>query len=162
MARRGAQLATDLLLDELRADLDRAAIRDLMLRYAAGLDRRDFAMVRACFTEDVQAEYSGRVLDPGVDAIIAYVSGLTELRASMHVVANVLVELRGGTASSETYTVAYLVDARDGDEVIHVRGLRYRDELVREDGGWLIRRRVHTPEWMHSARGLPPVMQRDR
>jgi hypothetical protein len=148
---------------ELRAELDRAAIRELMLRYAAGLDRRDFAMVRDCFTTDARAEYSGRVLEPGVDAIIAHVSGIAALRCSMHVVANVLIELRGDEAESETYTytVAYLAEARDGTEMIHVRGLRYRDELVRDpERGWLIRRRVHTPELMFNAEGLPPVMRR--
>ena len=32
--------------------LDRAAIRDVLLRYARGVDRRDLAMVRACFMPD--------------------------------------------------------------------------------------------------------------
>jgi hypothetical protein len=151
------------LPDELRAELDRAAIRELMLRYAAGLDRRDFAMVRACFTTDAHASYSGTELDPGVDAIIAYVRSISALRSSMHVVCNVLVELRGDTASSETYTVAYLSDVREGGEVILVRALRYRDELVRDAGaGWLIHRRVHIPEMMFTAEGLPAVMHPER
>jgi hypothetical protein len=154
---------TDVAVDELRAVLDRAAIREVMLQYAAGLDRRDFAMVRACFTEDVSAEYSGSQLAPGVDAIIAHVRGVSALRSTMHVVANVVVELRGDTASSETYTLACLADARGGDEVILMRGLRYRDELVRDpERGWLIRRRVHIPEWMFNAEGLPPVLRRER
>jgi hypothetical protein len=153
----------DVAADELRAELDRAAIREVMLRYAAGLDRRDFAMVRACFTPDACAEYSGKQLDPGVDAIIDYVRGVSALRSSMHVVANILVELRGDTASSETYTVAYLADTRDSGEVIMVRPLRYRDELVRDgDAGWLIRRRVHIPEMMFTAEGLPPILHRER
>jgi hypothetical protein len=151
------------LPDELRAELDRAAIREVMFRYAAGLDRRDFAMVRACFTTDARASYNGIELDPGVDAIVAYVRSISALRSSMHVVSNVLVELRGDTASSETYTVAYLAAARDGGEDILVRALRYRDELVRDAGaGWLIHRRAHIPEMMFTAEGQPAVMHRER
>ena len=136
--------------------LDQAAIRDVQIRYATGLDRRDFAMVRACFTEDAQASYNGVQLDPGVDAIVAYVRAVADLRATMHSVTNVVVDLDGDAAEVETTTVAHLVrEDEGGAQTIIVRGLQYRDRMVRRDGAWLIARRVHTPVWMYEVPGLP-------
>ncbi|HXA30332.1 MAG TPA: nuclear transport factor 2 family protein [Candidatus Angelobacter sp.] len=146
----------DIQAGELREALDRAAIREVQLRYATGLDRRDFAMVRACFTEDAQASYNGRALDPGVDAVVAYVRAVEALRSTMHSVTNVVADLADGSAEVETTTVAYLVrDDGNGAQTIIIRGLRYRDRMVRRDGTWLIQHRVHAPEWMHEVAGQP-------
>jgi hypothetical protein len=137
---------------------DRAAIREVQLRYATGLDRRDFAMVRACFTEDAQASYNGIALDPGADAIVAYVRAVEDLRSTMHAVANVVADFADGAADVETTTVAYLVAEAEGDPgapTIVVRGLRYRDRMVRRHGEWLIEHRVHAPEWMYQVAGQP-------
>ena len=142
---------------ELRDALDRAAIREVQTRYATGLDRRDWNMVRACFTDDAQASYNGAALQPGVEAIVEYVRAVASLRSTMHAVSNVVAEVDGDTAQCETVTVAYLV--RDGDgggpPVIIVRGLRYHDRMVRRDGRWLIADRVHAPEWMHEVHAQP-------
>jgi hypothetical protein len=120
-------------------------------RYAAGLDRRDWDMVRACFTAGAQASYNGVVLQPGIEPIIEYVRALEALRSSMHAVSNVVADVDGDSAVVETVTVAYLV--RDGEAgaapAIIIRGLRYHDRMVRDGGRWLIAHRVHAPEWMH-------------
>jgi hypothetical protein len=142
---------------ELRDALDGAAIREVQTRYAAGLDRRDWDMVRACFTPDAQASYNGTALQPGVDAIIEYVRAVARLRSTMHAVSNVVADLDGDTAQCETVTVAYLVrDGEDGGSpLIIIRGLRYHDRMVRLDGRWLIAHRVHAPEWMHEVTAQP-------
>jgi SnoaL-like domain len=142
---------------ELRTALDGAAIREVQTRYAAGLDRRDWGMVRACFTEDVRASYNGVALQPGVEAVVEYVRAVAALRSTMHAVSNVVADLDGDGASVETVTVAYLVrDGADGDApVMIIRGLRYRDRMVRRDGRWLIAERVHAPEWMHEVTAQP-------
>jgi hypothetical protein len=141
---------------ELRDATSRAAIREVQLRYAAGLDRRDFAMVGRCFTEDAQASYNGVALEPGVDAIVAYVRSVAALRSTMHSVTNVVADVDGESADVETTTVAYLVRQDDaGAQTIIIRGLRYRDRMVRRDGTWLIGHRVHAPEWMYEVAGQP-------
>jgi hypothetical protein len=142
--------------DDLRDALDRAAIREVQLRYATGLDRRDFAMVRACFTEDAQATYNSLALEPGVDAIVAYVRSVEALRSTMHSVTNVVADIDGDSAAVETATVAYLVREDDaGAQTIIIRGLRYRDRMVRRDDTWLIQHRLHAPEWMYEVAGQP-------
>jgi ketosteroid isomerase-like protein len=140
----------------IRDQLDRAAVREAMVRYADALDRRDFDAVRACFTEDAQASYNGEALAPGADAIVTYVRQLEGLQSSMHSVTNVVVEVDGDTANADSACIAHLVQrAGNGDLTILVRGLRYRDRLVRRDGAWLVQHRVHHAEWMHTVPGMP-------
>ena len=44
--------------DEL---LEKAAIRETLLRYAAGIDRRDWDLMLSCFTEDVWAIFQATI-----------------------------------------------------------------------------------------------------
>jgi hypothetical protein len=130
---------------------DREAITEVLIRYAHGLDQRDWTLVESCFTVDAQAEYSGTVLQPGVQAIVDYVSGVARLDATMHFIGNVLIDLSGDTAHSECYAIANLVDGGN----VKVRGLRYSDDLVRWADSWKIRKRVHRAIWMYEAASLP-------
>ena len=43
----------------LQTLLDRAEIRDVMARYARGLDRRDFDLAASCFTDAAVADHGG-------------------------------------------------------------------------------------------------------
>ena len=54
--------------------LEKAAIRETLLRYAAGIDRRDWDLMLSCFTEDVWAIFQGNDLGRGRDKILAYIN----------------------------------------------------------------------------------------
>jgi ketosteroid isomerase-like protein len=138
----------------------RAAITDVLARYAQGLDDRDFAAVGRCFTEDAQATFSGLVLAPGRDAIVAHVAGLATLAASTHLLGLPLIDLapHGSSAVVTTTAVAHLVADADRGPV-RTRGLRYRDVFVLGET-WQISERVHRVDWMVEQPavplGLPP------
>jgi SnoaL-like domain len=136
---------------------DRAAILDVLVRYAYGLDRRDFDMVLDCFDKDASAEYAGEVLAPGADAIIRYArERLPAFRSTMHVITNVTVDFGGhDLATTECYCTAYLVQAADSGERVLIRGLRYVDQFVRRDGRWRITDRRHLPQWMAALPTVP-------
>ncbi len=134
-------------LAELR---ERAAIRDLMIRYAAGLDRRDFDLVASTFTQDALAVYSGVAVGPGIDKIIAHVRGLQNSKRSTHHMGHQTVEVNGDQAKSETYATAHVVFTSDGKDMLRTRGLRYVDDLVRVDGNWLVASRQHVVDWERS------------
>ena len=142
----------------IRSLLDRAAIGDVILRYAQCLDRRTFEQLRGCFTADAQATYSGVDLEPGVDHIITHVSRLSATLATTHVMGPSLIERDGDGADVLTPAIVYIDDIEAGVETVRTRGLRYQDRFVRVDGGWLIRRRVHTVDWMYSSPGRPTTM----
>jgi 3-phenylpropionate/cinnamic acid dioxygenase small subunit len=127
----------------LQALLDRAAIHDLLLRYARGVDRRDLALVASCFTPD--CAYEGALGRGSIgDALALLEVAMGRYERTLHFVGNQLVELDGDRARSETYAVAYhgLPGGR-----LYVTAVRYLDELVRHDGGWRIARRTVTREW---------------
>jgi SnoaL-like domain len=130
----------------LRALLDRAAIHDLLLRYARGVDRRDLPLVASCFTPD--ASYDG-ILGKGgvVDALAALGRAMARYEGTMHFLGNQTIELAGDRARSETYCVAHHRPSSAEGSGSRVVAVRYLDELVRVGGGWLICARVVKREW---------------
>ena len=86
--------------------------------------------MRSCFAPDVQAEYAGVVLDPGVDALIEHVSIVSTFVGSMHFVGNVVADVDGDEAHSTCRCVAYVLrETRDGVRLF-MRGLTYEDRWV--------------------------------
>lgn len=126
---------------------DRAEIESVLIRYATGLDRRDFDLVRSCFHDDVRAEYSGVALDPGVSAVIAHVRIIGNYVSSLHFIGNVEIQISAGAATSSCRAVAYLVDDRAAEPRLYMRSLTYRDRLLDTDAGWRIIERVHSVDW---------------
>lgn len=123
-------------------------IRGVCLRYCRGIDRRRFDIVRECYHPDATDEHGDFV--GGVDAFIAHAqASLERFESTMHFVGNILVEVDGDHARSESYTVAMHRrgawaerPARD-----HLVGLRYVDDFERRDGTWRIAARVCVFEW---------------
>jgi 3-phenylpropionate/cinnamic acid dioxygenase small subunit len=127
---------------------DRTDITDVLVRYATGIDRRDWALFRTCWAEDIDANY-GRGIGHfhSADEITNY---MTEAHADMgptwHRLSNFSIEVDGDTATARTYLHAVLnVDKGDSDRWMEVMG-HYDDLLVRSAAGWKIqRRRVGRP-----------------
>lgn len=132
---------------------DELAIRDVLHRYAWGLDNGDFEMQRACFTEDVEAEYGGHRLPRGVESILKLNRGIAGFVSTMHHAGTtVLLSLGGDAAETEHYSIAYLLEqGGDGGHVLTARGVVYSDRWRREAGAWRIRHRVHQVRWSSRA-----------
>jgi 3-phenylpropionate/cinnamic acid dioxygenase small subunit len=133
--------------------LDRAAIRDVLLRYARGVDRRDLAMVRACFTPE--CGYEGTLARGTIaDALASLEERLGRYAGTMHLMGNQLITVDGDTATSETSCVAYHRLA--GNAADFVTGVRYLDDFVRDGDHWRIRRRAVRLDWQrHDGVALP-------
>ena len=128
------------------SDDERAATQDIaevLVRYATGIDRRDWELFRTCFTPDVLAEYEG--LDPwnSVDEITeSMTSSHADMGHTMHQLANLAISVDGDTATARSYVDAVLM-AADGSAGLNPRGF-YDDELVRTSDGWRIAHRRFT------------------
>lgn len=132
----------------VRALLDRAAVHEVMLRYARGVDRRDLDEVAACFTPD--AVYDGALSGSTIgDALARLREVMERYTSTLHFVGNVVVELAGDTAACETYAIAYH-RLRAAPRQQRVVAVRYLDALERREGRWLIVRRVVRREWERS------------
>ena len=122
---------------------DEHDIAKVLLRYATGIDRRDWELFRTCFTEDVVAEYEG--IDPwrGVDEITeSMITSHADMGHTMHRLSNLAITVDGDTAMARSYVDAILM-AADGQTGLNPRGF-YDDELVRTPNGWRIARRRFT------------------
>ena len=131
--------------------LDKAAIRETLLRYARGIDRRDWPTMLSVFTDDVHAVFQGVDLGRGkqniVDSITASAS-VYAILSSVHALNNMHIDVDGDTATAETTGIGYMTYDSDQGPMLRMRSLRYRDRLVRGgDGQWRIAERVLTNDW---------------
>lgn len=126
---------------------DEEQIRELLYRYARGVDRRDWDLVRSCYQADAtdwHGQYRG-----GVDGLVAQMRERhARIDSSMHFISNVLIEVCGDTATSEAYCQAYLRSpGAPGRATTRTVRCRYLDRLERRDDAvWRIAERVVTYE----------------
>jgi 3-phenylpropionate/cinnamic acid dioxygenase small subunit len=134
-------------MDEINAWVAKSAISELIARYAALNDAGDWDGVAALYTDD------GRMSRPTApdDFIAGRIAILAAfrsrpLRATRHIVANVLVTLEGESNARATSQILLFtgVSAGEGLPVQSATPLvgTYRDRLTRTDQGWrLVERR---------------------
>lgn len=125
---------------------DRAAkhdIAEVLVRYATGIDRRDWNLFRSCFTEDCRLDYGDIGAWEGVDAVMEFMEAShAGMGHTMHRLTNATITVDGDRAVARMYVDAILM-ATDGRSGLNPRGW-YDDELVHTDGGWRIARRSYT------------------
>lgn len=126
--------------------LDERDIRAVVLRYCRGIDRMDRDLVRACYHPDATDEHGS--FRGNVDEFLAWVWPLLErYTQTMHFVGNVLIELGGDTAASETYGIAFHRSDDARPELNLITGFRFLDRFERREGVWRIAARVAVTEW---------------
>jgi hypothetical protein len=133
-------------IDEVVA---RERIRDVVYRYARGVDRRDFDLVRSCYHPDATDDHGPFKGD--VDAFIVWLEGqLSHWSVTSHTMSNILIDVRDDRARVETYAVAYhRTLVREGKPLRDVTaGVRYVDDMTNIDGVWAISRRVVVSDWV--------------
>jgi uncharacterized protein (TIGR02246 family) len=127
-------------------DLDRDArqeIADVLVRYATGIDTRDWDLFRTCFTPDCLAEYADIGTWEGVDAITDFmIESHAGMGHTMHRITNQAISAHVDGATARSYVDAILM-AVDGESGMNAVGF-YDDRLVRTDGGWRIAHRSYT------------------
>ena len=123
---------------------DVEAIRTVIYDYGRYLDARDIRAYADLFAEDGElvvgmGGYQGReAIYEGISAAFGP-SANVEWTTNFHVLSNATIEVDGDTASAITRWM-FTRPGADGAPQIILAG-RYVDELAREDGRWLIKRR---------------------
>ena len=120
---------------------DRDQIGDVLVRYATGIDRKDWPLFRTCFTPDVRADYGDIGVWADVDAMTEYMRVTHErMPNTKHLLSNVAIEVDGDTASAASYVHVVLVLCAEPLAWVDAVG-QYDDQLVRTEDGWRIRER---------------------
>jgi ketosteroid isomerase-like protein len=124
---------------------DRIALQDVMLRYAAGVDERDFEMYRSCFTDDVEVLGFGAETVHGREAWIAYVrKALERFGATQHMLGPQLARVQGDRAQCRT-DVQALHYLKEPEGQILTLWATYETEMMRTPDGWKISRHRLVP-----------------
>ena len=126
----------------------RAAIGNVIVRYALAVDSRDFDALRDLFTPDARAKYGDWFDDSGVDKIIPFVSGVAHFEVTQHFFGQSLIEVRGDEADARTYSNNHhFYTDDDGQRYAIVQGNLYTQRFVRRDGEWRIADLTLTVLW---------------
>jgi ketosteroid isomerase-like protein len=127
---------------------DRVEIEQVLIRYGNAVDDLAFDRLTDVFTPDVRATYGGGPWLTGLEEIFGHIGGLRNFAASLHLFGNMEIDVDGDRARSTSRALTHLIE-RDG--TVHVRALRYRDQLVRTPAGWRISERIHTAQFAYDA-----------
>jgi 3-phenylpropionate/cinnamic acid dioxygenase small subunit len=133
----------------------RQELFDLVVRYATGIDRRDWPLFRTCWTDDAVTDY-GKVgkWDSG-DAITEFMRQVHEdCGHTAHRVGNYEVHAAGDGYASRTYVDA-IVMRGDNQKGLQMLGF-YDDVYRRGDDGWRISSRTFVPTITVRVTNWPP------
>jgi hypothetical protein len=122
---------------------DRQDISEVLLRYATGIDRRDWSLFRTVFTEDCDLDYGDIGAWQGVDAVVEFMRQAHSAAGhTLHRLTNQDIAIDGDRAAARTYVDALIMLA---DNKSGVNGIGYYDdEVVRTAAGWRVTRRRFT------------------
>lgn len=119
---------------------DRRAAEDVIVRYAASVDERDFDTYRACFVPEVELHGFGAEVVHGIDAWMDFVhKALEPYEATQHMLGPPYAEIRGEEAllRADVQAQHFL---RSPKGRIFTLWATYRSQLVRSNDAWLIAR----------------------
>lgn len=126
---------------------DQLEIQRLLALYCRGIDRCDAALLKTVYWPDADEEhgiFNGKAW-AFADFIVPLIRGM---KITSHAISNVLIELDGDVALTETYVNAYhlMDDPQQGPLEMIVAG-RYLDRFERRDGAWRIAKRTFVMDW---------------
>lgn len=130
--------------DRLQRMFDRVEIGDVQMRYARGVDSRDWELFRSCFTDEIEGDYSSVFGTPPArlpaDEFVAMIAPvMSALTATQHMITNLTIDFED---SDHATVVAYVRAihhnaAAEGGAEQTVYG-HYTNTVVRTVDGWRI------------------------
>jgi hypothetical protein len=123
---------------------DEREIHAVLMRYATGIDRRDWAQFATCFTEDFAGDYGSFGSWTGVQAITQFMrEAHAAVGATLHRLSNITIRSNESRVVSRTYVDAVLMPGDAGGTAHQGIGY-YDDEWRKTSAGWQIGRRRFT------------------
>ena len=121
-------------------------VRALIQRYARAADERNIDALASLFhpAATIQGSRGAQSVDEWLETMRAPRAFPT----SMHVLADPLIELENEREGLvDTYAVVFQLGDKDAGQADLTLGIRYLDDVVCIDGGWVIRRRAARTLW---------------
>jgi SnoaL-like domain len=129
--------------DTVRVVADRQMIADLIYRYCRSVDRLDISLGHSIWHADGIADYGAAVYQGDGRGVIDHICA--QHRHTLHhshQVSNIIIDLNGDLAASESYVTASLRIVREGQLKQMTVWSRYIDQWSRRNGRWGLYRRL--------------------
>jgi ketosteroid isomerase-like protein len=140
--------------------LDREAIRDCLYRYSRGIDRIDEEALRSCYWPDASCRH-GAHEGSGAEFVEFALEGRRSAGRAIHMIGNILIELRGDVAAVESYFRTTLEGrGPDGRPQETLLAGRYVDRFERRAAEWRVAARTVVYDWVRQL-PLPAPMAQD-
>lgn len=128
--------------------LDKDEIRDVLSRYARGVDRGDGPMLKSCYHPDAIEEHGGRYTGNAHEYVDGAIPRILRMDAMQHMLGNSHFDfVTDDLAYVETYLVTLARVAVDGGTLDTFTGGRLIDRFERRDGSWRIAHRRTIFDW---------------
>jgi len=124
-------------------DADKEQIAEVLVRYATGIDSKDWPLFRSCWTDEIYVDYQQLGRFTSADALTEVMTRLHEdMGPTYHRLSNFVIAVDGDRATARSYVHAVLMLQPD-DSTNWVDALGHYDDIfVRTQGGWRIRERL--------------------
>ncbi len=133
----------------LRVLLDKQEITEVLARYCRAIDRLDEELLRSVYWPDGYDDHMS-FAGPVAEFIPEAIKSCARIfKSTVHSISNILIEVEGDVARSETYFISFnrLSERRDGREYDRITCARYLDRFERRNGEWRIARRLVVTDW---------------
>lgn len=134
--------------------IDRHEIEQLMYRHARSLDRMDAELMKSTYWPEAIEELEDNITgtfqweDKAWDFVPLAMKGFENFKVTQHRVSNILTELDGDKANTETYIMAYHVYTdENGVDQEYILGARSLYKLEKRNGEWKIMNRSTILDW---------------
>ncbi len=139
--------------------LERLLVREVLEKYLGSLDDKDWDGIASCFTDDAISHYNDEAEDiHGGKGVADWLHRMVVYNATDHSLSNARITVDGDTAFAHSIVMATLHQGEEGVGRVQVRGIVYKDHLVKVDGEWRITERRHQPTMQYDAPSVTKIL----
>jgi len=133
--------------ERLELMLARDEIRDVLARYARGVDRADGPLLKSCYHPDAIEEHGGNYTGNAFAYVDSAIPRIRKMGAMQHLLGSMHFDFDGDTAYVETYIWTFVRFSVDGKDTDTFTGGRLFDRFERREGVWKILHRRTIFDW---------------
>ena len=133
-------------MERIERTAEKIEIQEVIYQLARGIDRCDEEVLKNCYHEGATDDH-GQFKGTAEEFITWVIPVLKTMEATQHCICNILINLDGEKAKTESYFLAFhRLNIKEVDSDMVAAG-RYLDSFEKKDGVWAITHRHAVFDW---------------